>query len=395
MMNNIKPSMFSLFLLVTFSAVNAVLFTPALPSIAVFFAISTNTAQLTISLFLIGYALGQLLYGPIAKRYGYKKAIYVGMALCFIGIAFCLIAEPLHQFVYLAIGRLLTALGASVGLTMSFTIVSYVYDQVEAKKKISILMTGFALAPGISIAIGGFLLDRFNWQSCFYFLAAYAALVGYLSSHLPAIPESINPKALHLSNIAKAYLAQIKNPLLILGALIMGACTAFMYSFSAEAPFVSINLMQMSPSIFGLWSIIPSLGIFLGSQLSALLSKHISTSKGISLGFIINTLGSFIMLLALILCAKPASLFIPMGILLIGNCLIYIQASILALSQAEDKANASAMMSFLNMGLATVFVFGLGVFPKTLNLLPMLYIGLSGLIGLLLLAVLCLPLKKG
>ncbi|MDF2940056.1 MAG: bcr [Gammaproteobacteria bacterium] len=386
--------MLSLFLLVTFSAVNAVLFTPALPSIAEAFNISPNTAQLTISLYLIGYAIGQLLYGPLAKRYGFKKAIYIGSILCMIGIASCIVAEPMHSFIYLVIGRLLMALGASVGLTISFTIVSSCYDETEAKKKLSILMTGFALAPGISIAIGGFLVDRFNWQSCFYFLAAYALLVTYLSSRLPEIPEAINPKALYFTHIMKGYFAQIKNPILILGALIMGACTAFMYIFSAEAPFISIKLMQMPPGIFGLWGLLPSFGIFLGSQLSAVLSKHISTLKGIVIGFIVNTAGSVMMLIALNIVFKPSSLFIPMAILLIGNCLMYIQASIFALSKAQDKANASAMMSFLNMGLATVFVFSLAIFPRNFNVLPLLYIALSGLIGLLMLAVLFQLRKK-
>ncbi|MDF2690430.1 MAG: bcr [Gammaproteobacteria bacterium] len=385
-MNSAKPSMLSLFLLVTFSAVNAVLFTPALPSIADYFAISPSLAQLTISLYLIGYAVGQLLYGPLAKSYGYKKAIYAGIILCFIGIVFCLIAEPLQQFIYLAIGRLLMALGASVGLTMSFTIVSSCYEQVEAKKKLSILMTGFAIAPGISISIGGFLVERFNWQSCFYFLAAYAVLVTYLSSRLPSIPESLDHKALQVKNIVGSYIAQIKKPSLLLGALVMGLCTAYMYTFSAEAPFISINLMHMQPGIFGLWSLLPSLGILIGSQLSAVLSKRLATLKSMSLGLGVNAAGSVIMLLALIADPKPGSLFISMGILLIGNCLMYIQASILVLNEAQDKANASAMMSFLNMGLATLCVFSLGLFPKTLNLLPILYIGLAGLIGLLIMA---------
>ena len=71
----------TLLLMISFASVNAVLFTPALPNIAHFFAISDSIAQQTITWFLIGYAVGQLLYGPLANRFGRKKALFAGVSL--------------------------------------------------------------------------------------------------------------------------------------------------------------------------------------------------------------------------------------------------------------------------------------------------------------------------
>ncbi|MDF2529195.1 MAG: bcr [Gammaproteobacteria bacterium] len=382
-MNPIKPSMLTLFLLITFGAVNAVLFTPALPAISQHFAITASMTQLTISLYLIGYAVGQLLYGPIAKRLGFKKAIYLGIILCLFGIGLCLLASPLHNFAYLEIGRLLMALGASVGLMISFAIVSHCYSPSDSKKKLAYLMTGFALAPGISISIGGFIVQHLNWESCFYLLAAYALFITWLCSRLPDLSESLDVNALGFRSIASNYLSQIKNPVLVLGALLMGGCSAFIYVFSGEGPFISINLMHMPPSVFGIWSLLPSAGIFVGSQLSAICSKHFSTNKLLIAGFIIMAIGVIILLISLKASLHPISLFVPMFIIMVGNCMLYIQASIIALSNARDKSNASAMMSFLNMGLTTMLVFSLGAFSQTLNLLPMFYLGLSGLAAIL------------
>src|SRR5579864_6635516 len=83
---------FTLLLLISFASVNAVLFTPALPNITHFFGISEDIAQQTITWFLIGYAVGQLIYGPIANRFGRKHALYTGIGIQIISSLFCVVA---------------------------------------------------------------------------------------------------------------------------------------------------------------------------------------------------------------------------------------------------------------------------------------------------------------
>src|SRR3990167_470523 len=104
-----KLPFITLLLLISFASVNAVLFTPALPNIANFFSIANDTAQQTISLFLIGYALGQLVYGPLANRYGRKPALYLGISLQIISSLLCVLAGITHQFWLLILGRFLLA----------------------------------------------------------------------------------------------------------------------------------------------------------------------------------------------------------------------------------------------------------------------------------------------
>src|SRR5690349_18525902 len=111
---NIKssPSFLTLLLMISFASVNAVLFTPALPAIADFYAISDSEAQLTITLFLIGYAVGQLIYGPIANRFGRKPALYAGIILQIISSLLCVFAGIIHVYSILVLGRLFLALGS-------------------------------------------------------------------------------------------------------------------------------------------------------------------------------------------------------------------------------------------------------------------------------------------
>ena len=75
------PSLFTLLLLISFASVNAVLYTPALPAISQYFEVSSDMVQQTITIFLLGYTVGQLIYGPIANRFRRIPAIAVGASI--------------------------------------------------------------------------------------------------------------------------------------------------------------------------------------------------------------------------------------------------------------------------------------------------------------------------
>src|ERR1700722_395130 len=115
-----KPSFFTLLLMISFASVNAVLFAPALPDIARYFSISDNTAQQTMTWFLVGYALGQLIYSPFANRFGRKPALYIGISLQIISSLLCVLSGAIHEYWLLVLGRFFLALGAGVGLKMTF-----------------------------------------------------------------------------------------------------------------------------------------------------------------------------------------------------------------------------------------------------------------------------------
>src|SRR5471030_3210138 len=108
-----KPNLpfITLIMLISFASVNAVLFTPALPNIAHFFSITHAAAQQTITWFLIGYALGQLVYGPLANRFGRKPALYGGISLQIVSSLLCALSAAMHEYALLILGRFMLALG--------------------------------------------------------------------------------------------------------------------------------------------------------------------------------------------------------------------------------------------------------------------------------------------
>ena len=167
-----KPHFFTLFLLMSFASVAAVSYTPALPAITRFFHITEGTAQLTLTLYLLGFALGQLCYGPIANRFGRKPTLYAGLVLAIVSSILCASAGAFHAFGMLVVFRITQALGTAVGMVMSFTIAADYYQQRVARVHALLVLSLGVMSP-LSAILGGFLVQHINWESCFYFLAIY------------------------------------------------------------------------------------------------------------------------------------------------------------------------------------------------------------------------------
>src|SRR3990167_8469617 len=121
------PHIVALMLLSAFAQMGAILMMPALPEIADYFGKSVGATQLVVTSFLLGYAIGQLVYGPLANHYGRKFSIYVGICIATLGTLFSILSSPFNSFSLLIIGRFLEAIGSSAGLSISYTMINDFY----------------------------------------------------------------------------------------------------------------------------------------------------------------------------------------------------------------------------------------------------------------------------
>ncbi len=373
----VKPTLpfFTLILMISFASVNAVLFTPALPDIASFFSLPDKVAQYTVSWFLIGYAIGQLFYGPLANRYGRKSALYIGIVLQIVASLVCVLSGVMDLYPLLVMGRFIMALGSGVGLNMTFTLVNECYEPKVACQKIAYLMLAFAITPGLGVALGGFLNAHFGWMSCFIGGAMYGLILLIFIAKLPYVEKKLDLHALRWTHLQKAYGGQLNNVPLLAGGLLMGAATCFVYVFAALAPFIAINIMGMRSEAYGIANLIPSIGLIIGSLCSAQLVKKHSLGFLIKVGLVICALGSLFMIVAMgFSFSVLISLFLPMMIIYIGLSFVLANASSIAMSLVKDKAHGSAVMSFINMGLATVVVLNLRWASTQAMLLPVVYL---------------------
>ncbi|MGE3320121.1 MAG: MFS transporter [Candidatus Berkiella sp.] len=364
---------FTLTMLISFASVNAVLYTPALPDIAAFLHVSHTQAEGTMTLFLIGYTLGQLIYSPLAERFGRKQALFIGISMQILASFACALCLFIPSLWWLSVSRFFVALGSGVGLKMTFTLVNEWYEPKAASQKMSYLTLAFAITPGLAVSLGGLLNTYLGFASCFLASAAYGMVLLAMVANLPIKPSAINQKALQLTNLRQAYRQPFSNSQLWVGGLLMGAASCFVYVFAALAPFIAMDLMQMSSSEYGIANLIPSMGMIAGCLCSGRWIKKHSLQSLIKVGTAICIVGVAFMSITVFSLPPLMSIFLPMVVIYFGLSLVLPNASSYAMSFVNNKSHGSAAMSFINMGSTTLVVLALGVCSIHVMLLPIVF----------------------
>lgn len=375
-LNTKKPHLFCLILLISFPSVATVLISPALPTISQFFHVSNGYAQQLITIFVVGYALGQLIYSPFANRFGRKIATYLGIGLYLLSCLICLAGIYAHNLETLFIGRFLMALGSSVGMIISFTIINDFYHPKQARPIVSYTVLAYAFMPALAITLGGFITTHFSWVDCFYFYLLYGILILFTTTLLPETLQNKKIDALKFKPLYRSYYNAFSTWKLVLFSIIYGLMSAFIYIIASGAPFIGIDKIGLSPALYGILLLIPYSGQFIGALSAGRLSKQYSTYQLMGLGYSATILGSLLMFISF-LChwVNVFSLMVPIFFIMLGLPMTYSSVTVMALSGYEDKATGSAVMSFITMSVALAATFILTILPSRYPLImPSLFI---------------------
>ncbi len=367
------PHILSLMLLSAFAIMGAIVLTPSLPKISSYFEVSPGTAQLTVTLFLLGYAGGQLIYGPIANRFGRKTALHVGIVIATIGSIFSILSAPFESFGILLWGRLLEALGSSAGLVVSYTIINDFYV-AERRKIMATIMLAFAIVPGVAVLVGGFIAQYLSWHCCFYFLLVYGL---FLIIPVIQLPETLIEKdvlALKFKKMIKSYWSESTNLRLIGFSASAGLSSGCVYVFGAEGPFIGIHLLKVDPAYYGMLGLIPYLGTFLGS-LVLMKWCQIEPMRLLKGAFLCELIAALAMFFSFLFgWVSLLSLLSPMVLLCFGHPVLAATGISMSMMESKDKANGSAVMNFTMMTVAMLITLILGILHISSPLiLPILF----------------------
>lgn len=389
------PQLFILLFLLSFGNVLGLMYSAAMPDLTTYFNVSKEVAQQTLVLYLAGFGAGQLIYGPISSAIGRKYAIYIGCAAAIAGSLLCILAIEKKLFTLLLAARFLTSLGTACGLSMTFTMVSDAFSYAEAKKKISVLLGGFAFFPAVGIYIGSLLTEYASWESCFYFMTIYSVFIFTLTIFLPETVKVRDVGHLHPLHMLRVYFSHFKHVLFLFCSLILGVSGGVIYIFAAEAPFIAISQLDLPPNLFGLLNLIPFFGLFLGGFFSSYISSKFHPKTLIFGGALIYSLASFLMLLSFeVGLITPSTLFLfPMAIFF-SFPMVFSSSSLLGISISTQKSYASSLINFLQIMIGAGIMETVFFFPiENAAVLPFVY-SIVGAVLLLLWGVLYfLPVK--
>ena len=290
------------------------LIVPALPATAAALGVSAGAIQLTITLYLIGLAIGQLLYGPVSDRFGRRPVLLAGLGL-FTLAGFATTAAP--NAWTLVTARVLQSIGACAGLVLGRAIVRDSAAPDRATAQLALLTLVMSAAPAIAPVLGGYATAWFGWRAAFALLAVVGAVT--LAFAFVLLPET-NP--LQSSARASLLLSSLRlfRSRVFCGYVLGGACTTTsFYAFMAASPFILVNLLHQPTERVGLYYLLLMAGVAAGSLSANRLAGRIGLRTALRLANGFTLLGaSGFMLADLAGWLSVPSVIAPMVVFMIG-----------------------------------------------------------------------------
>ncbi len=324
---------------------------PSFPTLAKAFATDVEHVQLSLAAYFAGLSIGQLLYGPVADRYGRRLPLLVGVSIFTLASAACALAPSLE---WLIAARFVQALGGCAGMVISRAVVRDLCDPIGAAKAFSQLMLVMGLAPILAPVAGGLLLDWQGWQSIFVCLTLFAALAGlgvalWLPETIPADGE--RPP---LSGALGQYRRLFADRLFLAYGLSGGVAMAGMFAYIAGSPYVFIQLYGIPAEHYGWLFGSNAAGFIVMAQVNARLLRYRGPAfwlRRIIWGYLACGLA-----LLGIASLQPATLW-PLLVPLFGcvaslGCIIPNASACAMAGQGQHAGSASALMGSLQFSVA-------------------------------------------
>ena len=252
--------------LMGFASISTDLYLPAMPAMSRALGADAGTVEWTISGYLIGFSLGQLLWGPIGDRHGRRLPVAIGLVLFVIGSAGCALAGS----AWALIGwRVVQAVGACAGVVLARAMVRDLFEGDRAARMLSTLMTVMAIAPLLGPIVGGQILGLAGWRAIFWTLVG----VGLLTlAALFTLPETLPRERRNAEKLARAFVRYgelVRHRALLGYAGAGGFFYGGLFAYIAGTPFAYISYHHVSPQFYGVLFAVGMVGIMATNLVNA------------------------------------------------------------------------------------------------------------------------------
>ncbi|WP_263350772.1 multidrug effflux MFS transporter [Acidicapsa acidisoli] len=337
------------------------MYLPAFSKIAAAYETTTSEISLTLSTFFVGFALGQIFYGPLLDRFGRKRPLYLGLTIYILSSIGCALSPDLKTFIGL---RFLEALGGCVAQVGAIAMVRDFFPVKESAKMFSLLFLMIGVSPLLAPTMGSALMAGLGWQWIFALLATIAFVILALIFFL--LPEGHQPDhsvSLHLGSILLGYWRILRQPQFLTYSLAGAFSFAGLFTFVAGSPILFMDGFHMGTGAFGVVFAVLVMGFIGGNQLNVLMLRKF-TSQQIFVGalFLQVLIGViFFAGMRMHIVGLPATLVL-FFIFLSCIGLTYPNAAAIGLAPfSSDAGRASALLGFLQTGTGAVVSMGIGL----------------------------------
>lgn len=347
-------------LLTGFGPMSTDVYLPSLPSLVTAFGTDIATVQLTLSVFLVGFAVAQLVYGPVSDRLGRRPAILAGVTIFTAASIACALATSIEMLI---LCRFLQALGACCGPVLGRAVVRDLYGPERSARILAYMSMAMALAPAIGPMIGGVLQQEFGWQATFWLLVGFGVLM--LASVVGLLGESNrhrDPLATSPTRLVRNYASLLRHRRYIGYVAIVACSYSAIFTFISGSSFVLSGMLGLSPPVYGACFGVVCVGYICGTFGSGRLTMRLGINRMIAAGTLVMLAGAATM--AGLAAAGVFTVWAVVGpffVVMIGVGLTLPNAIAGAIGPFPAMAGtASALMGFLQMTLAALVGIAIG-----------------------------------
>jgi DHA1 family bicyclomycin/chloramphenicol resistance-like MFS transporter len=337
------------------------MYLPAFSRIAAEFRTTSPAISLSLSTYFVGFALGQVVYGPLLDRFGRKRPLYVGLIvyiLCSIG---CALAPNLRTFVAL---RFLEALGGCVAQVGAIAMVRDFFPAKESAKIFSLLFLMIGASPLLAPTIGSLLMSGLGWRWIFVLLATIAFVI--LSVTFFLLPEGHQPDhsvSLRAGPILNGFWNIFRDPQFLTYSLAGAFSFAGLFAFVAGSPIIFMDGFHMGTKAFGATFAVLVMGFIGGNQANVFLLRRYTSQQIFFLALLVQVAVGIVFFAGihshLVGLDSTLALFF-----LFLSCigLTYPNAAALGLARfSRDAGRASALLGFLQTGTGAAVSMAIGL----------------------------------
>jgi MFS transporter, DHA1 family, multidrug resistance protein len=337
------------------------MYLPAFSTIAAEYKTVTPQISLSLSTYFVGFALGQIIYGPLLDRFGRKRPLYVGLALYILCSLGCAMAPNLRVFVAL---RFVEALGGCVAQVGAIAMVRDFFPVKESAKIFSLLFLMIGLSPLLAPTIGSLLIAALGWRWIFVVLAAIASAI--LSVTFLLLPEGHEPDhsiSLRPGPILRGFWDILKEPQFITYTLAGAFSFAGLFAFVAGSPIIFMDGYHMGTKAFGIIFAVLVMGFIGGNQLNVFLLRRFTSRQIFFAALVAQVLIGVLFFAGVrshIVGLKATLVLFFLFLSCIG--LTYPNSAALALAPYSRHAGrASALLGCLQTGTGALISMGIGM----------------------------------
>jgi len=333
------------------------MYLPALPVIASEFGVPAGSAQMTLSTYILGFAIGQLFYGPMADSIG-RKPVVLGGTLVFAAAAIaCALSQTIDHLIFM---RFLHGLSAAAASVVINALMRDIYPKEEFSRMMSFVMLITTIAPLVAPMVGGAVLVWFSWHAIFWILAIAALLASAMIFFLihETLPAEHRQK-FHLRTTIGNFATLFRHKRVLSYMLASGFSFAGMFSFLSAGPFVYIELNHVAPQHFGYYFAINIVFLFVMTIINSRFVRRVGALAMFRTGLYVQ----FAMAIWLVVSTQFDFGFwaLVLGVAAFVGCVSMVSSNAMAVILDEFPHMAGTASS-----LAGTFRFGIGAFTGAL-----------------------------